>query len=321
MSAEEQAPAEEKENNTEQTAEAEAQAPAEVEEAAETAEASPGEEVEVVEAEEVEESAEAAAEVVDAEIVEEAGVVEAEVVDAEVVDVEAEVEDAEVVEASGEGEADAELSADEILEAAEGTEVEDEVFGDEEGEEDAEPAMDPVIAALIDELKGQIELGTQQLGESQTKIQGLESRNRQVQNRLMRTTADFDNFRKRTQREKADLEKFGMEKFAKEMLPVVDNLERALQHSDAGEEGEKNSLVEGVQMVLKQCRQQFARFGVVGFDSVGEKFDPQRHEAIQQKVSEEFETNTVMEEYQRGYHIHERLLRPALVVVARNPND
>ena len=141
-----------------------------------------------------------------------------------------------------------------------------------------------------------------------------------TKDRLLRTAADYENFRRRTAKEKQDLERFGSEKVLRDFLPVIDNLERALGHVAEGE-GDTSGLREGVEMVVKQFQQALEKQGVTGFDSAGEMFDPELHEAIQQVDSEEHPTGTIVTEFQRGYHIHDRLLRPALVVVARNTSD
>jgi molecular chaperone GrpE len=139
--------------------------------------------------------------------------------------------------------------------------------------------------------------------------------------RLLRTAADYENFRRRTAKEKDDLERFASMRVIREFLPVIDNLERALKHGPEDEEAPVTSLREGVDMVMKQFKQALAKQGVVGFDSEGEMFDPQIHEAIQQVDTNDHPTGTIVNEFQRGYHIHDKLLRPALVVVSRNTSE
>jgi molecular chaperone GrpE len=141
---------------------------------------------------------------------------------------------------------------------------------------------------------------------------------RQNHGRLLRTAADLDNFRKRAQREKAEQDKYGHERLVKDLLAVVDNLERALAHSRKADTVDPKILLEGVEMVLRQSLQQLAKHGVQPFESLLQKFDPLMHEALQQVPSTEHETGTVVQEFQRGYHLHDRLLRPALVVVAQH---
>ncbi len=135
-------------------------------------------------------------------------------------------------------------------------------------------------------------------------------------NRVLRIAADLENFRRRSQREKDDMRKYGIDRVVMELLPAVDNLGRALAHAEA--DAGDNSMVEGVAMVYRQLLSSLEKHGVQGFESKGTPFDPQRHEALQQVESTELPNNTVVEEYQKGYFLHDRLLRPALVSVAKN---
>ncbi len=137
----------------------------------------------------------------------------------------------------------------------------------------------------------------------------------EMRNKMMRAVADKDNYRKRAEREKAEAKLYSAKPLVSDLLQAVDNLERALAHAERT--NEDSSISEGVRMVHRQILTALERNGVKGFDSLGEAFDPQRHEAVQQRESTEHATGTVIEEFQRGYFIHERLLRAALVVVAR----
>jgi molecular chaperone GrpE len=134
--------------------------------------------------------------------------------------------------------------------------------------------------------------------------------------RLTRVSADFDNYKKRVSREKDEAIKFGNEKAFKEIIPVVDNLRRALAAAPEAD----NTFVEGVKLVAKQLEDALARFGVVGFDSLGKPFDPVRHEAVGSRPDATVAAQHVCEEYQRGYMLHDRLLRPALVIVSAGSN-
>jgi molecular chaperone GrpE len=134
----------------------------------------------------------------------------------------------------------------------------------------------------------------------------------------LRGQAELDNYRKRTQRERQDLLKFGNENILRELLPVIDNLNRAVQHAREGEE-ENQGLLEGVEMTLGQFQRVLEKFQVVPFDSLGEQFDPARHEAVGQLETSDFPPNAVAQELQKGYLLHERLLRPAMVMIAKAP--
>lgn len=136
-----------------------------------------------------------------------------------------------------------------------------------------------------------------------------------LRDRLVRTMADFDNFRKRTEREKADLRKQAAGSVLRDVLEVVDNLERALSAS-----GRLDELKQGVEMILKQQVDILRRHGVERVESVGEAFDPNIHEAVaREEGSADLGGPTVASELQAGYRHHDRLLRPAMVTVAVPP--
>lgn len=147
------------------------------------------------------------------------------------------------------------------------------------------------------------------------KLVALEEERDDLKNRLMRSAADLDNFRKRAAREREDLRKYGIDRVVQELLPALDNLERALDHAEKTEAGA--NIAEGVRMVSRQFVSSLEKHGVVQFDARGEYFDPQKHEAIQQVESSEHDTGVIVEQYQKGYFLHDRLLRPALVAVAK----
>jgi molecular chaperone GrpE len=132
-----------------------------------------------------------------------------------------------------------------------------------------------------------------------------------LRDRSMRTLADFDNFRKRSERERQELRRYAVTEPMRDLLEVVDNLERAL---DAG--GSAEDLKQGVEMIARQLKDLMRRNGVEAVDAEGQPFDPSVHEAVQRHDSEEVTEQTVAEVYQKGYRIHDRLLRPAMVSVA-----
>jgi molecular chaperone GrpE len=131
----------------------------------------------------------------------------------------------------------------------------------------------------------------------------------------IRTAADFDNFRKRTRRELEDTRKAGKEELLKELLPVFDNLERAIQ--SAQRTTDVKTVAEGLSMVLRQYNDTLARGGITKVPTVGSRFDPTYHEAIQQVETDEHPPGTVVAEVQPGYMHGDRLIRAAMVVVAK----
>lgn len=146
--------------------------------------------------------------------------------------------------------------------------------------------------------------GSSSQGELEAETEGLRER-------LMRTLADFDNYRKRTEREKQTLRRFANFEVFKDFLGVLDNLERAMDSSGSAED-----LKQGLKMIVRQHEEILRRHGVERVEAVGKAFDPTIHEAVAREESAEIETPTVTKEMQRGYLLHDRLLRPAMVFVA-----
>jgi molecular chaperone GrpE len=134
--------------------------------------------------------------------------------------------------------------------------------------------------------------------------------------RLLRVSAEFDNYKKRASRDLAELRKFANQSLIKEMLSVVDNLELAM-NSTNGHKAIDQGLLQGLDMTHKEILKIFEKFSVKPIEAKGHAFDPTFHEAVMQEATDEFDENTVINELQKGYLIHDRLLRPAMVVVAR----
>ncbi len=149
----------------------------------------------------------------------------------------------------------------------------------------------------------------------QAKVEVLEKEKAELTDRFLRVGAETENFKKRLTREKEDFVKYSNEKVVRELLPVVDNLERALAHAE--EAGEGGALLDGVKMTLDLFQKVLADLGVSPVQSVGEPFNPERHEAVQQIDSADHEPNIVVSEFQKGYMLQERLIRPAMVVVSK----
>jgi molecular chaperone GrpE len=135
-----------------------------------------------------------------------------------------------------------------------------------------------------------------------------------LRDRSMRTLADFDNFRKRSERERQELRRYALAEPMRELLAVADNLDLALSA-----EGSADDLKRGVEMIQRQMRELLRRFGVTEITAVSQPFDPTLHEAVSREESAEVTAPTVVAELRRGYRIHDRLLRPAMVKVAVPP--
>jgi molecular chaperone GrpE len=138
--------------------------------------------------------------------------------------------------------------------------------------------------------------------------------------RYLRVSAEFDNYKKRILRETSDSRKYANERLLKELLSVVDNLERALTVSK--ESGSAtDSLIDGVEMTLEELLKIFDKFAVKPIEARGKPFDPTYHQAMGQEKTDKHPENTITQEFQKGYTYHDRLLRPAMVIVAKPDNE
>ena len=149
----------------------------------------------------------------------------------------------------------------------------------------------------------------------------LETKTREVeaqQDRYLRTVAEFDNVRKRSAREREEYTRYANESLLRDILPVLDNLDRALQ---AARTEPATSLATGVELIQRELLRVLEKFGVTPFTSVGQPFDPERHEAIARVQRPDLPDMSVAAETARGYLLHGRVLRPAMVTVAVAPDD
>ena len=158
--------------------------------------------------------------------------------------------------------------------------------------------------------------------ELEAKLEAKEKEAGETYDRLLRASAEFDNYKKRSSREMEEFRKFANQSLIKEMLSVVDNLELAMNSTD-GHKAIDKDLLQGLEMTHKEILRVFDKFNVKPIDAKGQPFDPTYHEAVMQEETDDSPKNTVINELQRGYMIHDRLLRPSMVVVAKpkeNPN-
>ncbi|MEX0830007.1 MAG: nucleotide exchange factor GrpE [Nitrospirales bacterium] len=140
-----------------------------------------------------------------------------------------------------------------------------------------------------------------------------------VQDKYMRLAAEFENYKRRAQRDQSDSIRYANESLLKNILPTLDNLERAIKSgTDAGASG---ALIEGVELTHKQFLETIEKLGVRQVTSTGAEFDPNIHQAVAQVESETAAPNTVVEEFQKGYVLHDRILRPAMVTVAKEHSE
>ncbi|MFD2637489.1 nucleotide exchange factor GrpE [Piscibacillus salipiscarius] len=144
-------------------------------------------------------------------------------------------------------------------------------------------------------------------------VKQLETENEELKNKYLRTQADFDNFRRRTQKERENDLKYKSQELVGEILPVLDNFERALQTEVSGEGSQ--SFVDGVKMVYNQLNQALEKAGVEEIQAENEEFDPNMHQAVMQVSEEGYESNQIVEVLQKGYKLKDRVIRPAMVKV------
>jgi molecular chaperone GrpE len=152
-------------------------------------------------------------------------------------------------------------------------------------------------------------------GDLQARLESKEKELGETYDRLLRVTAEFDNYKKRMAREMEEFRKYANQSLLKEMLSVVDHIELAIQAAGSSEAADP-SLMDGLNLTLKELLRVLEKFSVKPVEAVGQPFNPEFHEAILREPCPEMPENTVIREMQKGYMIHSRLLRPSLVVVA-----
>lgn len=140
-----------------------------------------------------------------------------------------------------------------------------------------------------------------------------------LNDKYLRLAAEFDNYKRLTQRDQRDQIRFGNEPLLKELLPVVDNLERAIKASREG--GSSEVLIQGVELTLKQLTGALTRFHVTPIETIGQPFDPATHQSVTSVPSEKVPEHHVVDEFQRGYLLHDRILRAAMVSVSTGRTD
>ncbi|MEW5803615.1 MAG: nucleotide exchange factor GrpE [bacterium] len=171
----------------------------------------------------------------------------------------------------------------------------------------------------VPDIQEEIEDRDLQIEHYKNNLQKEKEINRELSDKCLRLQAEFENFRKRLQKEKSDFMKYAMENFFKDLLPVIDNFELALE--SAGKTGDMPAFCEGVRLIHQQFLGVLQKEGLACFPSLGEPFDPRKHEAIIQVASDNHHENTVLEELKKGYYLNDRLLRPALVAVSKKNNS
>ena len=186
---------------------------------------------------------------------------------------------------------------------------------------EAEPRTDeqPTAEAAADEQRGEETAPEAVSSEAAAQEAALAAEARRADEFLalaQRTQADFENFRKRAAREHAAAEARGVARVVRELLPALDNLERALAAAEAPPDGGEHHLAEGIRLVQAELIAAMGRIGVEGYSPKGERFDPNVHEAMAQQPVDGAESGTIVEVFQSGYRLGDTVIRPARVVVA-----
>ena len=185
--------------------------------------------------------------------------------------------------------------------------------------EKPETTAEQVEETAGEEIAGTAEEAADPLQELKQAIENAKQEASKNWDLYLRERADLENARKRHQRDREEAIRFANDRLLKEMIPVLDNLERAVGHAEQGED-DNQGLLEGVNMTISQFRKVLEDFGVKPINALGVDFDPNLHQAMGQVESEDQAPNTVVSEFQKGYLLNDRLLRPSLVMVAKAPN-
>ena len=187
---------------------------------------------------------------------------------------------------------------------------EDEVIIENETVEtsvDSEDVVEPTESESEDVPEESVEMSYEQLAEA----------NNACQDKLLRLAAEFENYKKRMVRDKQSALKYAEENILKDLLPSIDNLERAINHEEATQD--VKTLLEGVELTLKGLKSTVSKYGVEPIESVGQPFDPNLHEALVMEASDDVPAQSVLREFEKGYNYKERLLRATKVVVSKGP--
>ena len=186
---------------------------------------------------------------------------------------------------------------------------------EEKKEQEQMPAAHPQEEKPVEKKDTKKRSGKEGTSEMEAALKKAQEEAAEHYDRFLRVSADLENYKKRVSKEKADLIRYGNEELIKELLPVIDNLERALEHASSEEAQE--GIEVGVKMTLQQFLGILQRFGVTPIAAEGEPFDPTTHEAVMEQVAGDYEPGHVVSELQKGYLLNDRLVRPAKVVVAK----
>lgn len=177
--------------------------------------------------------------------------------------------------------------------------------------DDATKHEDALETEVVDEVTAEVEVDYEVETEPASSAQDDEIEN--LKEQLLRTRADFDNFRRRTRQEKEELSQFATKRLLSDLLPVVDNFDRAMGAVSGSDDEQVKT---GIEMVHRQLQQVLSQYGVKPLETDGQPFDPTQHEAVMQESVDGTEPGTVVQTLQTGYMLHDKVLRPAMVKVS-----
>ncbi|QZY56539.1 nucleotide exchange factor GrpE [Crassaminicella profunda] len=177
-------------------------------------------------------------------------------------------------------------------------------------EEKNDEIVDDNLDATKEELKEE-----SQMDEGSIDFKKLQEEKEELNSQYLRMTADFQNYKKRVEKEKSDIYQFANEKLILDLLPIVDNFERAVKSYK--DEGKDESFTQGVEMILQQFLEVFKKNGAEEIEALGKEFDPNFHHAVMQEESDEHESNTVIDVFQKGYILNGKTIRPSMVKVVK----
>jgi molecular chaperone GrpE len=190
---------------------------------------------------------------------------------------------------------------------------------DESQDNPASPASTPAPDGLASDLPTPAPASKLAEPTPAERLAALEAEKAEIKDRMLRIAAEFDNYKKRTRKEMSEHEAKARESVLREFLEIADNLERAVASWKEGEQKDAKSIQDGVDLVLRLFKSKLERHSVTAIEAKGQPFDPRVHDAISQAPSADVPPGTVLHELQKGYRVGERLLRPAMVVVAKAP--
>ena len=181
--------------------------------------------------------------------------------------------------------------------------------------DNGEAKLDEVNAEIEAELMDEMDAEAAEQ-EQQSETQQLRAEVTTANDQVLRVQAEMQNVRRRAERDVENAHKYALDKFAADLLPVVDNLERALAAIDSADEGQK-AVAEGLELTLKSFMEVLVRYKIEAIDPAGQPFDAELHQAVSMVPNPDLEHNTVMDVFQKGYTLNGRLVRPAMVVVSQ----